>query len=54
MTRAAAFARVVAAGRAVLPVASGPGDPGVMTGRVLTLAEQLEHAGHLELQKNLG
>ena len=42
--RAAAFARVVATGRAHLPEQAG--DP--MT-RMLTLAEQLEAAGHREL-----
>jgi len=49
--RAAAFARVVAAGRAHL---DGPADPASYTSdlsasRLLTLAEQLEHAGGLEL-----
>ena len=42
--RAAAFARVVAAGRAALPT---PTDEEVK--RMLVLAEQLEAAGHLEL-----
>ena len=46
--RAAAFARVVAAGRASLP---DPTDADVR--RMLTLAEQLEAAGHLELARGL-
>jgi hypothetical protein len=46
--RAAAFARVVAAGRASLP---GPSDEEVR--RMLGLAEQLEAAGHLELDRGL-
>jgi hypothetical protein len=46
--RAAAFARVVAAGRATLP---GPSDADVR--RMLGLAEQLEAAGHLELARGL-
>jgi hypothetical protein len=53
--RAAAFARVVAAGRAHL---DGPADPASYTSdlsasRLLTLAEQLEHAGGLELAGQL-
>jgi hypothetical protein len=47
--RAAAFARVVATGRAVLP---GTSDDGVR--RMLGLAEQLEAAGHVELDRGLG
>lgn len=47
--RAAAFARVVATGRAVLPE---PSDEGVA--RMLGLAEQLESAGHVELAHGLG
>jgi hypothetical protein len=47
--RAAAFARVVATGRAALP---GTADTGVR--RMLVLAEQLESAGHLELERGLG
>lgn len=47
--RAAAFARVVATGRAALPSAS---DDGVR--RMLGLAEQLEAAGHVELERGLG
>jgi hypothetical protein len=46
--RAAAFARVVAAGRAMLPEQS---DDEVR--RMLVLAEQLEAAGHLELARGL-
>jgi hypothetical protein len=46
--RAAAFARVVAAGRAALPE---PSDQEVR--RMLGLAEQLEAAGHLELARGL-
>lgn len=45
--RAAAFARVVATGRAAL------GAPPVTAGRMLTLAEQLEAAGHFELEHRL-
>lgn len=48
LLRAAAFARVVAAGRAVLV-----GSNHVETVRMLTLAEQLEAAGHLELRDSL-
>ncbi|MEZ0578202.1 hypothetical protein [Nocardioides sp. MH1] len=47
--RAAAFARVVATGRAGLP---GTSDVGVR--RMLGLAEQLEAAGHVELARGLG
>ena len=46
--RAAAFARVVATGRAALP---GTSDDGVR--RMLALAEQLEAAGHVELERGL-
>ena len=46
--RAAAFARVVATGRAALPT---PSDDEVR--RMLTLAEQLEAAGHVELDHGL-
>ena len=61
--RAAAFARVVATGRAVLPPpeehrgnTAGPGAaaPGHDVARILGLAEQLEAAGHLELAHGLG
>jgi hypothetical protein len=47
--RAAAFARVVATGRASLP---GTSHDGVR--RMLGLAEQLEAAGHVELGRGLG
>lgn len=47
--RAAAFARVVATGRASLPGTSGDG-----VRRMLVLGEQLEAAGHLELASRLG
>ncbi|QSR25163.1 hypothetical protein CFH99_05950 [Nocardioides aromaticivorans] len=47
--RAAAFARVVAAGRAGLPEV-----PDADVRRMLALAEQLEAAGHLELSRGLG
>jgi hypothetical protein len=48
LLRAAAFARVVAAGRASL---SDPTDAEVQ--RMLLLSEQLEEAGHLELEQGL-
>jgi hypothetical protein len=48
LLRAAAFARVVAAGRASL---SGPTDAEVQ--RMLVLSEQLEAAGHAELDHGL-
>src|SRR6476620_5712720 len=48
LLRAAAFARVVATGRASL---SGPTDAEVQ--RMLVLSEQLEEAGHLELEQGL-
>ena len=48
LLRAAAFARVVATGRASL---SGPDDADVQ--RMLVLSEQLEAAGHLELEQGL-
>ncbi|GAA3686384.1 hypothetical protein GCM10022237_50990 [Nocardioides ginsengisoli] len=47
--RAAAFARVVAAGRAALTEV-----PDADVRRMLALAEQVEAAGHLELAKRLG
>jgi hypothetical protein len=47
--RASAFARVVATGRAALPDA-----PDADVRRMLGLAEQLEAAGHLELEHRLG
>jgi hypothetical protein len=46
--RAAAFARVVASGRAELDLA-----PPEQAARMLLLSEQLEHAGHLELRADL-
>ncbi len=49
--RAAAFARVIAIGRASLPVADQL--PGQDAGRMLLLAEQLESAGHVELVHRL-
>jgi hypothetical protein len=49
LLRAAAFARVVAVGRAHLGQAGHD-----ETARMLTLAEQLEAAGHLELRGELG
>ena len=49
LLRAAAFARVVATGRAALP------DPSAAeVQRMLVLSEQLETAGHLELEQGLG
>lgn len=48
LLRAAAFARVVATGRAVLERDDHDG-----TSRMLRLAEQLEHAGHAELAGTL-
>lgn len=48
LLRAAAFARVVATGRAVLGLAAHQ-----ETSRMLSLAEQLEHAGHCELADEL-
>lgn len=60
LLRAAAFARVVATGRAVVEaaapdvVAAGPGAaPGIGTERMLVTSEQLERAGHLELVSGL-
>ena len=53
--RAAAFARVVAAGRAHIGTsrASTPRDSDLSASRLLTLAEQLEHAASLELEGQL-
>ena len=48
LLRAAAFSRVVAAGRAAL---SGPTDAEVR--RMLALSEQLEAAGHVEMEQEL-
>jgi len=50
LLRAAAFARVVAAGRAALR----PADTGPEARHMLQLSEQLETAGHLELEHRLG
>jgi hypothetical protein len=50
--RAAAFARVVATGRAHLHDEPGASDTDVR--RMLGLAEQLEAAGHVELDRGLG
>ena len=49
--RAAAFARVIAIGRASMPIADQL--PGQDAGRMLLLAEQLESAGHVELVHRL-
>ena len=49
--RAAAFARVVATGRAHL---EGPGSSDADVRRMLGLAEQLESAAHAELERRLG
>ena len=49
LLRAAAFARVVAAGRAALHTASH-----LEVQRMLMLSEQLEAAGHVELEQGLG
>jgi len=48
LLRAAAFARVVATGRATVA-----GSSHTYTVRMLTMAEQLEAAGHLELRESL-
>jgi hypothetical protein len=57
LLRASAFARVVATGRATLAAGAGHGSEGdrrgAAAGRILTLAEQLEHAAHLELRGGL-
>jgi hypothetical protein len=54
--RAAAFARVVAAGRAHVGAshARTPYDSDLSAVRLLTLAEQLEHAAALEIEDRLG
>lgn len=53
--RAAAFARVVAAGRAYVGAshAGTPYDSDLSASRMVTMAEQLEHAGTLELAGQL-
>lgn len=53
LLRAAAFARVIAAGRAVGDIDSGEPTESVDAERMLVLSEQLEHAGHLELAGEL-
>ncbi|WP_244242196.1 hypothetical protein [Nocardioides seonyuensis] len=56
LMRAAAFARIIATGRAALGVgdaAHSGGTPPGEVGRMLTLAEQLETAGLLELRAEL-
>jgi hypothetical protein len=52
LLRAAAFARVVAVGRAHLGHVDNIGENGA-AGRMLVLSEQLEVAGHLELRGDL-
>lgn len=53
--RAAAFARVSATGRALGEEESGSSYTSDMAAaRLLTLADQLDHAGHLEIEGNLG
>ncbi|MFL6060766.1 MAG: hypothetical protein ACJ72E_06020 [Marmoricola sp.] len=52
--RAAAFARVAAAGRAHSERSGPTYDADVAASRLLALAEQLEHAGRLELSGTLG
>jgi hypothetical protein len=56
--RAAAFARVTAAGRARSDAATSAGgssyDTDLSAARLLTMADQLEHAGRLELEGHLG
>ena len=49
LLRAAAFARVVAAGRAALHTATN-----AEVQRMLVLSEQLESAGHVEMEQGLG
>ncbi len=53
--RAAAFARVVAAGRAQVGAshASSPYDSDLSASRLITMAEQLEHAADLEIEGRL-
>ena len=54
--RAAAFARVVSAGRALVGASQArtPYDSDLSASRLLTLAEQLEHAATMELHGRLG
>lgn len=53
--RAAAFARVVAAGRAHLGASNGATsyDSDLSAAKLVTFAEQLEHAAHLEIDDQL-
>ena len=52
--RAAAFARVTAAGRARAESEDSSYDTDLSAARLLTMADQLERAGRLELEHNLG
>ncbi len=52
--RAAAFARVTAAGRARAESEDSSYDTDLSAARLLTMADQLERAGRLELENNLG
>ena len=52
--RAAAFARVTAAGRARAESEDSSYDTDLSAARLLTMADQLERAGRLELEQNLG
>ena len=52
--RAAAFARVTAAGRARAESEDSSYDTDLSAARMLTMADQLERAGRLELEQNLG
>jgi hypothetical protein len=52
--RAAAFARVTAAGRARAEGEGSSYDADLSAARLLTMADQLERAGRLELEQNLG
>jgi hypothetical protein len=53
--RAAAFARVVAAGRAEIGAnnPATPYDSDLSAAKLITVAEQLEHAAHLEIEGHL-
>ncbi|HEX2894806.1 MAG TPA: hypothetical protein VHO29_12470 [Marmoricola sp.] len=51
--RAAAFARVAAAGRALGEAEAGSHASDLAAARLLTLADQLQRAGHLELEGRL-
>jgi hypothetical protein len=52
--RASAFARVAAAGRAQEESVGSTYHSDLAAARLLTLAEQLQHAGRLELEGTLG